>query len=161
MTIDPKTFRQVLGHFATGITVVTTRDAGGEPRGLTVNAFTSVSLDPPLVLFSLDRNSTTAPAFEVADAFAINILRADQRPVAERFAQTGGDKFTVGQWRSGKTGVPVLADALACIECTKWQVYDGGDHLLYLGRVEELWAGPGDPLLFFRGRILTLPSSGD
>lgn len=150
--IDPRVFRQVMGQFATGVTIVTTRDAAGHPRGLTVNSFSSVSLDPPLVLFCLVRSSANLEAFRAAEGFAVSILRREHRPLSDRFAKGGEDKFSEGRWRPGRYGAPVLEDALATIECRRWATYEGGDHLIFVGQVEDLTPGEGDPLCFFRGR---------
>lgn len=159
MAVNPDSFKQVLGRFATGVTIVTTTDQSGQRRGLTANAFMSVSLDPPLVLFGLNRSSGNFQAFQDSDAFAVNILRDDQRSLAEWFARSGDDKFQQGNWEEGETGVPVLTDALARLECTKWQVYDGGDHILVVGQVQALHVGDGSPLLYYRGRLLDPPAS--
>lgn len=158
MSVDQSLFKRVLGSFATGVTIVTTTDSAGQRRGLTANAFMSVSLEPPLVLFGLDRSSSSYKAFQESEFFAVNILRAEQRALAEHFARSGEDKFQEGDWEQGVTGVPVLGDALARLECRKWQVYDGGDHILVVGQVEDLKVDGGRPLLYYRGRLLDPPT---
>ncbi|SDF14645.1 MULTISPECIES: flavin reductase family protein [Thalassobaculum] len=150
--VSPGDFRAVLGSYATGVTVVTTRAPDGEPVGLTVNSFTSVSLDPPLVLFCLDREAGSLPAFETADGFAVNILSADQAAVSNRFADPQAARFDgegVADW---STGAPILADALAALDCTVHARHDGGDHIILVGRVRRLAVLSDDePLIYWRG----------
>lgn len=142
--------RDCLGHFATGVSVVTCA-GGGQPHGATVNAFASVSLDPPLVLVSLGRH-TRACAFLAGNPFTVNVLHAHQHDLALRFA--GHSTGTTVTWTHPHDHLaPRLTDALAYLACTPWRVYDGGDHLLYLGRVEEFGYTGGEPLLFYRGRF--------
>lgn len=130
-----KPLRRALGQFATGVTIVTCRDFEGQARGLTVNSFTSVSLDPPLVLWSLRNNSTSLQAFERASHFAVNVLSEDQVEVSRRFASQMTDKFSIGHWVDGLGGAPVLAGAAAVFECETYQSVDAGDHRLLLGRI--------------------------
>ncbi|HEX9038385.1 MAG TPA: flavin reductase family protein [Ktedonobacterales bacterium] len=153
MIVSDADFRAILGRFATGVTVVTTL-AGQTPLGLTVNAFASISLDPPLVMVSIDRNSFLHSAIPQAGFFATTILAADQQDLSRRFAGQIGDRahrFQGVKWRAGETGAPVLADALGWVECRVEAVYPAGDHSIILGRVVALGSVPGDPLLYYRG----------
>lgn len=158
MTIDTRDFRNALGGFATGITVVTTLDREGSPVGVTVNSFSSVSLDPPLVLFCLGRTAQSFPAFEAAPAFAINILADDQQELSGRFAtRTLQDRWQGVAWERWETGCPILAGGLAALECDREAVYDGGDHVILVGRVRRLASRTdGKPLLYFRGQYGTI-----
>lgn len=153
-------FRRVLGHFPTGVTIVTTSDGEARPTGLTVSAFSSVSLDPPLILVCVDHKSQTFPALLESGRFAVNVLTTDQQAVSNRFASTRLDKFAEVPFRMGHLGVPLIDGALAHIECETVSTYAGGDHTIFLGRVEHVAVGKGDPLLYFRGRYdrLSLPS---
>jgi len=157
--IAPATFRQVLGHFCSGITVVTAV-ADGVPAGLTCQSFFSVSLDPPLVAFSSSRASTSYPAIRRAQSFCINILAHGQEPLSTAFARSGGDKWRGVSWRPGRTGSPILDGVLAWVECTTVVEHEAGDHYLTIGRVVSLeQAGAGDPLLYFRGSYGRLAAS--
>jgi len=154
MTVSDAEFRAVLGRFPTGVTVVTTCE-GTAPVGVTVNAFASISLDPPLVMVSIDKRSHLHIAIPQAAYFAVSILTAEQQDLSRRFAgQTGdrADRFRGVSWRSEATGAPILSDALAWVDCRVEAIYDGGDHSIILGRVVALGASSGDPLLYYRGR---------
>ena len=152
MSLDPRSFRQALGCFATGITVVTSVGLDGEYLGFTANSFNSVSLDPPLVLFSLDRGAYSLKAFEAAGVFAINILREDQEAVSIAFARALSSKWEGVRTEIWQTGSPILVDALASFDCETISMHDGGDHVIFVGRVLRLRAGvDGRPLLYFRG----------
>ena len=152
MSFDPRSFRQALGCFATGITVVTSVGLDGEYLGFTANSFNSVSLDPPLVLFSLDRGAYSLKAFEAAGVFAINILREDQEAVSIAFARALSSKWEGVRTEIWQTGSPILVDALASFDCETTSMHDGGDHVIFVGRVLRLRAGvDGRPLLYFRG----------
>jgi len=152
MSFDPRSFRQALGCFATGITVVTSIGLDGEYLGFTANSFNSVSLDPPLVLFSLDRGAYSLKAFEAAGVFAINILREDQEAVSIAFARALSNKWEGVRTEIWQTGSPILVDALASFDCETTSMHDGGDHVIFVGRVLRLRAGvDGRPLLYFRG----------
>lgn len=158
MTIDPRAFRNALGCFATGITVVTTLRADGHPVGVTVNSFASVSLDPPLVLFSLARASQTCDMFAKSPAFAVNVLADDQEELSNRFSRRDleerWDGVPIERW---DTGVPVLTGCLAALECDREAVHDGGDHAIIVGRVRRLRSTTdGAPLLYFRGAYTRL-----
>jgi len=156
MTIDRTELRRVMGHFATGVAVITTRAVDGKPHGLTVNALCSVSLDPPLLLVCLDKRAESHPALGRAGAFAVNILGHRHEDLSRRFATSGGDKFGHVSHRVGRTGVPILDGVLGVVECRVIAAHDAGDHTIYLGEVEHLEASEGDPLLFFRGKYRRL-----
>jgi 3-hydroxy-9,10-secoandrosta-1,3,5(10)-triene-9,17-dione monooxygenase reductase component len=149
---DAAEFRRVLGRFATGITIVTAMD-DGEPVGVAANSFTSVSLDPPLVLFCVAHTSSTWPRIERAGRFAVNILGEHQEELCRLFATKDADRFGVAEWHEGIGGSPVLHDVIAYLDCERWAVYDGGDHDIVVGRVLDLGV-PHDagPLLFYEGR---------
>ncbi|MCX4511545.1 MULTISPECIES: flavin reductase family protein [Streptomyces] len=156
LPVDPAEFRRVLGHFASGVTVVTAYDEeGGGPTGFACQSFASLSLDPPLVAFMVARTSTTWPRIARAGAFCVNVLGADQGGLCRAFAVSGADKFAgVGHAPAPVTGSPRLASVPAWIDCTISAVHTGGDHLIVVGRVEALGAEEeGDPLLFHRGRF--------
>jgi 3-hydroxy-9,10-secoandrosta-1,3,5(10)-triene-9,17-dione monooxygenase reductase component len=159
MAITAGDFRRVMGCFATGVTVVTTRQQDGSPCGLTANAVTSVSLDPPLILVCVDKKAESYPHFAPAGVFAVNVLGEDQRAVSSRFAVSGGDKFAGLPFHWGRAGAPVLDHRLAYLECRIVHTYDGGDHTIYVGRVEAADAGAGQPLLYFRGAYGVLADS--
>lgn len=131
-------------------------DPGGSPCGLTINSFSSVSLDPPLVLFCLDRSSQALGSFQAASSFVINLLDQSQRELSQRFAARAGDRFAGQEWRRGISGAPVLPNSLAVIECVRHTVLDGGDHVIFLGEAISVEARDGDPLLYFAGRYRQL-----
>jgi 3-hydroxy-9,10-secoandrosta-1,3,5(10)-triene-9,17-dione monooxygenase reductase component len=152
VTVDPATMRDVLGHFASGVVVVTAAGRTG-PLGFTCQSFASLSLDPALVSFSPARTSSTWPRIREVGAFCVNVLAADQQHLSAAFARSGTDKFAGVGWRPRPGGSPVLHGACAWIECTLWREYDGGDHTIVVGRVRDLAADPSRvPLLFHRGR---------
>ncbi|SNS59853.1 NADH-FMN oxidoreductase RutF, flavin reductase (DIM6/NTAB) family [Geodermatophilus pulveris] len=149
--IDPGTMRDVLGHFASGVTVVTARGEGG-PLGFTCQSFSSLSLDPPLVVVAPARTSRTWPQLRALGRFCVNVLAEDQTELSVTFARSGTDKFAGVPWRPGRLGQPVLEGVVAWIDCELWAEYDGGDHTLVAARVLDLGADPGRrPLLFHRG----------
>lgn len=151
-TADPRELRRALGRFATGITVVTTRTAEGGLEGLTANSFSSVSLDPPLVLWSLRREAPSLPGFLRSDRFAVNVLGSHQHRLSQHFATPSARKFAAVDWHSGLGGCPVLAESLACFECSVFDRVPAGDHVIFLGRVERLTHREGEPLLYSGGR---------
>ena len=154
---DPRTLRDALGCFATGVTVVTCLGAEQTPAGLTVNSFTSVSLDPPLLLVCLEKTASSAPALTSATCFAINVLQTGQQPASIRFAAKGEDRFGTTPWSCGESGAPILAESLCVFECERHAVHDGGDHHLLVGRVVKAsFDASLDPLLYFRGRYRRL-----
>ncbi|MGY1712482.1 flavin reductase family protein [Geodermatophilus sp. SYSU D00758] len=157
--VDPRTMRDVLGHFASGVTVVTAMTADG-PIGFTCQSFSSLSLDPPLVVFAPARTSTTWPRLRDIGRFCVNVLAEDQTDLSTTFARSGTDKFAGAHWRPSRHGSPVLDDVVAWIDCRLWAEYDGGDHTLVAASVLDLGADPGRrPLVFHRGAygLLDLP----
>jgi flavin reductase (DIM6/NTAB) family NADH-FMN oxidoreductase RutF len=154
---DPRTLRDALGCFATGVTVVTCVTSDGTPAGLTVNSFTSVSLDPPLLLVCLHRMAASSGALVEATHFAINVLQTGQQPASMRFATRDEDRFGTTPWSRGEAGAPILADSLGVFECERYAVYDGGDHHILVGQVGKAsFDASLDPLLYFRGRYRRL-----
>ena len=159
MAISTDLFRRAMSRFATGVTVVTTTDSSGGPHGLTVNSFTSVSLEPPLVLFCLDREAGCFDVFAKATKFAVSILSSDQSTLSDRFARIVGDRFNGAAYRIGAIGCPIIVGALAAVECEIAQRHDGGDHEILVGRVLEICDEESRddddaavaPLLYYRG----------
>jgi len=155
-SFSPQDFRLALGAFATGVTVVTARDASGQRFGLTANSFNSVSLSPPLVLWSLARSAGSMPAFARGSHYAIHILAADQRELAERFAAKDIDRFAGLPVTEGAGGVPILEGAVAVFECFNRSQYEEGDHVIFVGEVEHCRRQEGaQPLIFHGGRYFT------
>ena len=149
-------FRAALGMFATGVTIVTARGPNGTPVGLTANSFNSVSMSPPLVLWSLARAAGSMPAFTRGSHYAINILAAEQRELAERFSSKSGDRFADLVFREGAGGAPILEGAVAVFECFNRSRYEEGDHVIFVGEVEHCARREGaKPLLFHGGRYFT------
>ena len=154
---DARTLRDALGCFATGVTVVTTRDGAGLPVGLTANSFSAVSLDPPLILFCLAKSSCNLDRFRTAEHFAINVLHIGQQPTSGVFARSTEDRFQDVAWEAWDTGAPILSGALASFECATHEVVEAGDHLVFIGRVLRARFEPRrDPLLYFRGKYRRL-----
>ena len=160
MPFDAQELRRVMGQFATGVTVITTRDAQGRPVGLTANAVTSVSLVPPLLLICVDKKAETFPHFLDSGVFVLNILAEHQGELSRRFATSGGEKFAGLEFRLGRLGAPILAGALGHIECRIVETHEGGDHVIHVGEVEHAEQAEGRPLLFFRGRYHKLHPGG-
>ncbi len=149
-------FRAALGMFATGVTVVTAIDDTGRPIGLTANSFNSVSLSPPLVLWSLSRLAGSRPVFSAGSHYAINILAADQHPLAERFAAKDIDRFEGVTFRGGAGGAPVIEGSAAVFECFNRSQYEEGDHIIFVGEVERCERRAGAlPLIYHGGRYFT------
>lgn len=148
--------RTTLGRFATGVTIVTCRDAAGLPVGLTANSFASLSLDPPLILWSLRRESTSLAAFDAATHFVVNVLAESQVDLSRRFASSQPDKFAEGHWLDGSGGAPVLGGCAAVFECAREARHETGDHVLYIGRVLKLADLSVAPLLFQGGHYRML-----
>lgn len=152
-TFDSKQFRGALSVFATGITVVTSRSAEGQDFGLTATSFNSVSLDPPMVLWSLDCKSSNAAAFEQVDHFAVHVLAAEQEHVCKQFSTRGIDRFAGLELERGHGNVPVIQGCVAVFECRIAHRYQGGDHTIMVGEVLSLDTAESDPLVFYRGKI--------
>ena len=150
--ISPDDFRQVLGHFASGVTIVTTCDSEQRPTGLTASAFCSVSLDPPLILICVDHKSQSFPHLKESGRFAINILHQGHEQLSRRFASSRLDKFDGVGFTMGTLGVPLIDEALAYLECRTVGAHVEGDHTIFVGRVESVGVAEGEPLLYFRGR---------
>ena len=151
--IDPNTFRQVLGSYPTGVCAITAIDADGNPAGMVVGTFTSVSLDPPLVGFLPDKSSSSWPAIEKAGEFCVNVLASDQQGVCRQLARKGPEKFEGVDFALSPSGLPVLANAVAQIDCSLYSVTEAGDHYFVLGLVRSLETVRADvPMLFHRGR---------
>lgn len=158
MEIDPREFRNTVGCFATGITVITTVEESGRPVGFTANSFTSLSLDPPLVLFCLDRKVASFEAFAAARPFAVNILSSTQAEISQRFATSGPEKWEGVEFETRKTGSPILRDCIAHLECTIDSLHEGGDHVIVIGRVVAIHRAETPPgaLLYYKGRYAEL-----
>lgn len=158
--LDPKAFRRALGQFATGVAVITAEGADGSAIGMTMNSFNSVSVDPPLVLFSIDRSAYSFPAMTQARAYAVNILGRDQQQLSNKFAKALGDKWADVDHTLGHLAAPLIAGALAHFECVPYAQYDGGDHVIFVGRVVRFTAhADKDPLVFFGGAYRELSQS--
>ncbi|WP_428424375.1 flavin reductase family protein [Methylibium sp.] len=155
-SFEPRELRAAFGQFATGITVVTTCTADGRKVGLTVNSFSSLSLDPPLILWSLVKHSPSLQVFCDAPYFAINVLSEEQHGVARQFATPAKDKFAGVESELGTHGLPLLVDAIAHFECSRAHVYEGGDHLIFVGKVEKFSTFERRPLLFHKGAFQQL-----
>ncbi|MCW8836959.1 MAG: flavin reductase family protein [Rhodospirillales bacterium] len=152
MSVDPQTFRNALSRFASGVTVVTCLDAEGGPTGLTVSAFSSLSLDPPLVLFCIGKNGRTTESFVSGEFFVINILADSQDEVSNLFAGRDAEKFSKIESTVGLGGCPVIAGCLANMECRRTAVLDGGDHWIVVGEIENVTTSDeASPLLYFGG----------
>jgi len=161
MNPTPDTFRTVMGHFVTGVTVVTAL-RGDQPQGITVNALSSVSLEPPLVMVALDRRRFITPTVRAAGRFAVNVLAESQQALSDCFAGAevtpGRDEFCGAAWHPGETGLPLIDSAIASLECTVVETFSAGDHDLFIGRVDALVSGDAsaDPLLYYRRRYLRI-----
>ena len=155
--IDPRAFRHALGQFATGVAVITAEGADGSAIGMTMSSFNSVSMDPPLVLFSIDRKAFSLKAMTGAGGYAVNILGRDQEHLSNRFARALDDKWAAVEHTLGHMAAPLIAGALAHFECVPYAQYDGGDHVIFVGRVVRFSAYPAkQPLIFFRGAYRSL-----
>lgn len=148
---DSDRLRQCLGRFATGVTVVTCAAADGSPRGITANSFSSVSLEPPLVLWNIAKVSNSLQAYLGADYFAINILSSEQRHVSEHFARTDHTRFNGIEYEVAETGVPIIPETIACLHCRTHQIHDCGDHYIIVGNVTDFRFNDEKPLIFTNG----------
>jgi flavin reductase (DIM6/NTAB) family NADH-FMN oxidoreductase RutF len=153
-------FRAALGRFATGVTVLTVARDDGRPHGMTVNAFASVSLEPPLVLVCLGRNALSATVIRARGRFGVSILRQEQEAASRYFAEANQDAESAERlgirWRNTEQGTPLLEESLAQLECSLEATHDGGDHIIVVGRVEHIVVGDGRPLVYFRSRYSSL-----
>ncbi len=157
LDFDARAFRDALSCFPTGVTIVTAVGPRGEVIGITANSFSSVSLDPPMVLFSLNRQANSLPVFLSTRHFAVNVLREGQEGLSNQFARARGEKWQGVDYITWDSGCPILKGALASFECEIRHTYEGGDHVIFVGEVLKIIAEPeGEPLLYFRGRYRAL-----
>ena len=157
MSFDSRALRDALGQFATGVCVISAHPEGRPPLGITVNSFAAVSLEPPLLLWSLQKGSDMHGIFTTTSHFAVNVLAKEQRVLSAEYAKRGDHALVVGDFQPGKSPSPVLRDALVSFECIVEAIHDGGDHTIIVGRVLELHEGPaGEPLLFYQGKYRQL-----
>lgn len=152
MAIEPRDFRHALACFASGVCIVTTQTRNGQALGVTISSFCSVSLEPPLVLFCLGKNTSNLDAYAGSRCFAVNVLAESQMDLSENFARQSDDKFQGISFQEGKNGCPIFPGCVATLECTLIDTHDGGDHIIIVGRVDRLRTTPdGAPLLRYRG----------
>ncbi len=158
MTFDSFELRNAFGLFATGVTIITANAEGYKPFGVTANSFSSLSLDPPLLLWSLQKNSDTWDAFEVATRFAVNILSADQQNMSNRYAKKGDHHLAPDEYTLGDSGCAILKNCLASFECEATERYEGGDHIILVGKIVELNCSDPEaaPLVFHCGQYRNL-----
>lgn len=156
--LDQRELRQTFGCFATGVTVVTTRDVAGNPRGMTANSFASVSLEPPLVMVCVSTSAPIWKALAQAGGFAVNVLADDQRNLSQRFATPLPDKFADLAWRAGPTGAPILDGVVAHLDCRTYRHVEAGDHVILLGEVVDFARRRAAPLIFAQGAYAALAS---
>jgi flavin reductase (DIM6/NTAB) family NADH-FMN oxidoreductase RutF len=151
LNVSADEFRSVLGRFASGVTVVTTRGPDETDQGMTVSAFCSVSLDPPLVLICIEKNASVHRSLTASDRFVVNILAVNQEQLARRFSIIDIDRFEGVGYSRSQDGIAILDDVLGVLECSRHAMYDGGDHTIILGEVEAARVTSGSPLLYYRG----------
>ncbi len=156
MAINRDEFRAALGRFASGVTVVTTKDSSGRLHGITVSAFCSVSLEPPLILVCIEKSTGSHYAFEQSESFVVNILCEDQQHISDRFASYLSDKFAGVEYHLGFADLPVLEDVLANLECRLVNSHDNGDHTIYVGQIETATIREGKPLIYWHGNYREL-----
>ena len=156
MPVTPDDFRAALARFPSGITVVTSRSATGDLHGITVSAFCSVSLNPPLILVCIEKTTGSHRAIQESGFFVVNILAAGQDEISERFSLPASNKFDGTGHKAGIADVPILTDALVALECHLANAYDGGDHTIFVGEVENLSIKDGNPLVYFHGNYRDL-----
>jgi flavin reductase (DIM6/NTAB) family NADH-FMN oxidoreductase RutF len=164
MSVDAREFRRALGQFATGVAVITAQNPRGEAIGMTMSSFNSVSLDPPLILFSVDRKAYSRPEMLGANGYAVNILSRGQEHLSNQFARALSDKWAAVEHTLGYSEAPLIRGALAHFECEPYAHYDGGDHVIFVGKVLKFWASddPEDqPLVFWRGKYHALKAGED
>ncbi|MCK8784420.1 flavin reductase family protein [Roseomonas sp. NAR14] len=159
--MDTRQFRNALGRFATGVAVITAKGPEEAPIGMTMSSFNAVSLDPPLVLFSVDRRANSLPAILAAEGYAVNVLGQDQQPLSDRFARAGIDKWAGVTHRLGHAEAPLLEGAIAHFECAPHAVHEAGDHVIVVARVLRFAACDEAPLIFFGGRYRGLAGTAN
>jgi flavin reductase (DIM6/NTAB) family NADH-FMN oxidoreductase RutF len=152
MAITNDQFKSSLGRFASGVTVVTTKDNDGKLHGLTVSAFSSVSMNPPLILVCIHKNTGSYSSFEESKAFVVNILEESQQQISNHFASHSDDKFSGQNYELNENGLPILADCLVNLECSLKHSYDGGDHTIFVGEIEKTTVRDGKPLIYSQGK---------
>lgn len=157
--MDQRTFRDISGTFATGVTIITSIDKDSNPIGMTANSFTSLSLSPSLVLFNIDKNASLYNDFMETDCFAVNILAADQAYLSKQFSKKGIDRFAGVDYEGITTGAPVLKDVIGYFDCHVKDRLDGGDHVIMIGEVKGGQARAGNPLVFYRGKYIPYESA--
>jgi flavin reductase (DIM6/NTAB) family NADH-FMN oxidoreductase RutF len=157
-SIEQQLFRRVCGKYATGITVLTVFDVDAGAQGMTANSFTSVSLDPPMILVCIDRKASILSYFVAGTRFAINVLHEDQKELSTCFARTGPDRFQGIEWLPGQNGSPILSDVLATLECSVSQMVEAGDHVVVIGEVFHATWRDGQPLIYFNSSYQALRS---
>ena len=155
---DQQEFRKTLGQFATGVTIVTTRDTQGDPIGITCSSFNSLSMDPPMILWSLAKSAYSLPAFKQARHFNVHVLSSDQDQISNNFSKKGSDKFKNIKYQNGLSDTPVLQDYAALFECETAHHYDGGDHVIIVGKVVAFQRNRKNPLLFHGGNYAGIDS---
>lgn len=153
------TFKEVMGNYPTGVTIATMIDENGEPQGLTVNSFTSVSIDPLLIQWSIDKKVSSYDAFIKTDTFAINILAADQIDLCMLFTKKNINRFEHCNWEKSKYNVPVLSDVAGVIQCKTYKTVEAGDHMIIIGEVVDIYNGDKEPLLYHKRNIGQIPES--
>lgn len=158
--VDSQVFRNGMGRLATGVTVITTRDTSFAPQGLTIGSFVSLSLDPPLVMWSITEHSYCSPIFALAEMFAVNVLAKDQEIVARNFCKPI-DRFSTVGWQDGFDGLPLIDGAVAWIECARERMFTEGDHRLFIGRVLRMRTFDRPPLLHFRGKYAAIADQAE
>lgn len=158
MNLTEKQFRNALGQFATGVCIVAAASEGFDPVGVTVNSFTSVSIDPPLILWCLKVESVIYPAFAAAERFSVNILAADQRELSDHYADKTRHTLDPGSYVEGAAGTPLFNNAICSLSCVVKSRYNAGDHVIILGEIVDISKQPGEPLLFFQGSYRELKS---
>lgn len=152
---DPADLRRALGSFATGVTVVTTLDTDGTPRGFTANSFTSVSLEPPLILVCLAKSAASCPIFQAAESYAVNILAEHQKRVSATFSSRGADRFADVEWSTRATGCPIIEGVVAWLDCRMHEIIDAGDHVILIGRIVDYDHAASSPLGYCRGAYVS------
>lgn len=152
-------FKQIMGSYPTGVTIITTIDAEGVPSGLTVNSFASVSLDPLLVLWCLDRRSASLDVFQQSQGFAVHVLAADQEELCWAFAGKDPDRFSKANWSLSNNNLPVISGSLGVMECKTVQQIDAGDHVIFIGQIIDINKEEKEPMLYFRRNVGMIPAN--